>query len=102
MNPAESPPTSADAPADVGAASGAGGLSAAVDAEVDARGMACPLPILKAKKALATLTSGQVVRVLATDPGSRRDFEAFARQTGNTIVAQSAVDGVFSFDLRRR
>ena len=73
-----------------------------IDAEVDARGLACPLPILKAKKALATLASGRCLRVLATDPGSRRDFQAFARQTGNAIVAQSEADGVFTVVLRRR
>ncbi|MFT3802741.1 MAG: sulfurtransferase TusA family protein [Burkholderiaceae bacterium] len=55
-------------------------------AEVDARGLNCPLPILKAKKALSTLASGQVLKVLATDPGSVRDFNAFARQTGNALV----------------
>lgn len=59
------------------------------DAEVDARGLNCPLPILKAKKALATISSGQVLKVTATDPGSKRDFEAFARQTGNALVGQT-------------
>ena len=57
-----------------------------VAGEVDARGMNCPMPILKAKKALSGLVSGQVLKVLATDPGSRRDFAAFAKQTGNTLV----------------
>jgi len=56
--------------------------------EVDARGLNCPLPILKAKKALAELQSGQLLRVLCTDPGSTRDFQAFARQTGNTLIEQ--------------
>lgn len=59
-----------------------------IDQEVDARGLNCPLPILKAKKALAQMTSGQVLRVLATDPGSMRDFQAFSRQTGNELVGQ--------------
>ena len=59
-----------------------------IDQEVDARGMNCPLPILKAKKALAHMASGQVLRVLATDPGSVRDFQAFSRQTGNELVSQ--------------
>lgn len=54
--------------------------------EVDARGLNCPLPILRAKKALSTLVSGEVLKVIATDPGSVRDFNAFARQTGNTLV----------------
>ena len=54
--------------------------------EVDARGLNCPLPILKAKKALAELQSGQLLRVLSTDGGALRDFQAFARQTGNELV----------------
>jgi TusA-related sulfurtransferase len=54
--------------------------------EVDARGLMCPLPILRAKKALADMESGQILKVLATDPGSQRDFAAFAKQTGNEIV----------------
>lgn len=74
----------------------------AFDREVDARGLNCPLPILKAKKALADLTSGQVLKVVATDPGSRRDFEAFARQTGNAMVGQSEADRVWTFFLKRR
>ncbi|WP_018913997.1 sulfurtransferase TusA family protein [Thiomonas sp. FB-6] len=73
-----------------------------VDAEVDARGMNCPLPILKAKKALSAMQSGQVLRVLATDHGSMRDFQAFARQTGNELVAQTEQAGVISHLLRRR
>ena len=60
------------------------------------------LPILRAKKALATLQSGQLLRVLATDPGSVRDFQAFAQQTGNTLVAQSESAGEFTHVLRRR
>jgi tRNA 2-thiouridine synthesizing protein A len=58
--------------------------------ELDTRGMTCPLPILKAKKALADMGSGEVLKVLATDPGSVRDFQAFARQTGNDLVEQQA------------
>ncbi len=73
-----------------------------VDGEVDARGMNCPLPILKAKKALSAMHSGEVLRVLSTDPGSMRDFQAFARQTGHQLVAQTEQDGVFSHLLRRR
>ncbi|MBU6441836.1 MAG: sulfurtransferase TusA family protein [Betaproteobacteria bacterium] len=73
-----------------------------VDVEVDARGMNCPLPILKAKKALSAMQSGQVLRVLATDHGSMRDFQAFARQTGNELVAQTEQAGVISHLLRRR
>jgi tRNA 2-thiouridine synthesizing protein A len=70
--------------------------------EVDARGLNCPLPVLKAKKALADMTSGQVLKVLATDPGSMRDFQAFARQTGNELVEQASQDSEFIHYLRRR
>ena len=70
--------------------------------EVDARGLNCPLPILKAKKALSELTSGQLLRVLSTDPGSVRDFQAFARQTGNELVEQQTTDEQFVHVLRRR
>jgi tRNA 2-thiouridine synthesizing protein A len=70
--------------------------------EVDTRGLNCPLPVLKAKKALADMTSGQVLKVLATDPGSMRDFQAFARQTGNELVEQESQDSEFVHYLRRR
>jgi TusA-related sulfurtransferase len=70
--------------------------------EVDARGLNCPLPILKAKKALAEIQGGQLLKVLCTDPGSVRDFEAFARQTGHALVAQTAEGGEFIHVLRRR
>lgn len=70
--------------------------------ELDTRGLNCPLPILKAKKALAELTSGQVLKVVATDPGSLRDFQAFARQTGNAMVGQDEADRVWTFYLKRR
>jgi TusA-related sulfurtransferase len=59
--------------------------------DLDTRGLTCPLPILKAKKALATLASGNLLRVVSTDPGSMRDFAAFARQTGHTLVEQTEV-----------
>jgi len=74
----------------------------AFDREVDARGLNCPLPILKAKKALTELGSGQVLKVVSTDPGSPRDFQAFARQTGNELVGQSEVDGTWTVFLKRR
>ena len=74
----------------------------AFDREVDARGLNCPLPILKAKKALAELGSGQVLKIVSTDPGSLRDFQAFARQTGNQMVGQSEADKVWTFFLQRR
>jgi len=70
--------------------------------EVDARGLNCPLPILKAKKALADMASGQVLKVLATDPGSVRDFQAFARQTGNELLEQTSASDEFVHFLRRR
>ncbi len=70
--------------------------------EIDTRGLNCPLPILKAKKALATLQSGDVLKVLSTDPGSVRDFQAFARQTGNELVEQTNVGNEFVHLLRRR
>lgn len=70
--------------------------------EVDARGLNCPLPILKAKKALAEMASGEVLRVLATDPGSVRDFQAFARQTGNELIEQATAGSDYLHLLRRR
>jgi tRNA 2-thiouridine synthesizing protein A len=70
--------------------------------ELDARGLNCPLPILKAKKALAEMKSGDILRVLATDPGSVRDFQAFARQTGNTLVGQSESGEEFTFFMKRK
>ena len=70
--------------------------------EIDTRGLNCPLPILKAKKALAEMVSGEVLKVVATDPGSTRDFQAFARQTGNELLEQSAANGEFVHFLRRR
>ena len=72
------------------------------DKELDTRGLNCPLPILKAKKALADMTSGEVLKVMATDPGSVRDFQAFARQTGNDLVQQDNVGPEFLHYLRRR
>ena len=72
------------------------------DKELDARGLNCPLPILKAKKALADLTSGQTLKVIATDAGSVRDFQAFAKQTGNELVAQDTVGTDFVSVLKRR
>ncbi len=70
--------------------------------ELDTRGLNCPLPILKAKKALAEMSSGEMLKVIATDPGSMRDFQAFARQTGNELVEQSNVADEFIHVLRRR
>ena len=70
--------------------------------EIDTRGMNCPLPILKAKKALADMKSGDVLKVVATDPGSVRDFQAFARQTGNELLEQRTQADEFIHYLRRR
>lgn len=73
-----------------------------VDKELDARGLNCPLPILKAKKALADMTSGQVLRVVSTDAGSVRDFQAFAKQTGNELIEQQSVGTEYFSLLKRR
>ncbi len=73
-----------------------------IDKEIDTSGLNCPLPILKAKKALSELSSGQVLKVIATDPGAWRDFEAFARQTGNPLLQREQTDAQFSFWLQRR
>jgi tRNA 2-thiouridine synthesizing protein A len=70
--------------------------------ELDTRGLNCPLPILKTKKALADMVTGEVLRVLSTDPGSTRDFQAFARQTGNELVEQTQNGNEFVHVLRRR
>ena len=70
--------------------------------DLDTRGLNCPLPILKAKKALADMASGDTLRVYSTDPGSMRDFQAFARQTGNELVEQSTAGSDFIHLLRRR
>ena len=72
------------------------------DLEVDASGLNCPLPILKAKKALAGLNSGKVLKLVSTDPGAQRVFEAFAKQTGNALIAQESIGNAQAFFLRRR
>lgn len=72
------------------------------DKEIDTRGLNCPLPILKAKKALADMTSGQTLKVIATDAGSVRDFQAFAKQTGNELVEQQTLGTDFITVLKRR
>jgi TusA-related sulfurtransferase len=73
-----------------------------VNKEIDTRGLNCPLPILKAKKALADMVSGDVLKVVSTDPGSVRDFQAFARQTGNELVEQTSALDEFIHLLKRR
>jgi tRNA 2-thiouridine synthesizing protein A len=70
--------------------------------EIDTRGLNCPLPILKAKKALTELTSGELLKVVATDAGSVRDFQAFAKQTGNELVSQETAGSEFIHVMRRR
>lgn len=72
------------------------------DAELDARQLACPMPVLLAKKSLSKLASGEVLRILATDKQSPKDFAVFCRQTGNELVSSSEKDGEFTFYLRRR
>lgn len=68
---------------------------------LDARGLNCPLPILRTKKALGTLSSGQVLQVTSTDPGSVKDMQAFARQTGNELLSTAEAAGEFVFYLKR-
>lgn len=72
------------------------------DKELDARGLNCPLPILRAKKTLAELTSGQVLRIVATDPGSVKDFQAFAKQTGNELLSSAENNKEFEFYIKRK
>lgn len=71
------------------------------DMELDARGLNCPLPILRAKKSINDLESGQVLHIIATDPGSVKDFEAFCKQTGNELVSSGETNGEFTFDIRK-
>ena len=73
-----------------------------IDKEIDTRGLNCPLPILKAKKALADMASGQTLKVVATDSGSVRDFQAFAKQTGNELIDQPTVGVEYIHVMRRR
>ncbi|HDP88892.1 MAG: sulfurtransferase TusA family protein [Chromatiales bacterium] len=69
--------------------------------ELDARGLNCPLPILRTKKAIAELNSGDVLKVVATDPGAVKDFEAFCKQTGNELVEHSEAGGEFTFFIKK-
>ena len=71
------------------------------DAELDAKGLNCPLPILRAKKAITALDAGQVLKIIATDPGSVKDFEAFCNQTGNELMSSAEVDGAFEFMIKK-
>ena len=72
------------------------------DRHLDVQGLNCPLPILRTKKALSEMISGQLLHVLATDPGAVKDFHAFARQTGNTLVESNEDGPVFEFVFRRK
>ena len=73
-----------------------------VTKEIDTRGLNCPLPILKAKKALTDMQSGQLLKVVSTDGGSLRDFQAFSKQTGNELLSHSAAQKEFTFFMKRK
>ena len=72
------------------------------DRELDVKGLSCPLPILRTKKALSEMTTGQVLRVLATDAHAVKDFQAFAKQTGNELLATTELEQVFEFLFKRK
>jgi tRNA 2-thiouridine synthesizing protein A len=71
------------------------------DTELDASGLNCPLPILRAKKSLAGMQSGQILHIIATDPGSVKDFEAFSKQTGNELMESKEEAGKFYFLIKK-
>jgi tRNA 2-thiouridine synthesizing protein A len=73
-----------------------------LDKELDARGLNCPLPILRAKKALNEMQSGQVLKIVATDPGSLKDFQAFSKQTGNELLSHAEAQKEFTFFMKRK
>ena len=77
-------------------------LNIAVDKEIDTRGLNCPLPILRAKKALADMLQGQVLKVVSTDPGSNRDFQAFCKQTGHELLEHSEANREFTFFMKHK
>jgi len=72
------------------------------DKELDARGLNCPLPILRTKKSLTDMLSGQILKIMATDPGSVKDFQAFSKQTGNELLEHAATNGEFVFFMRKK
>lgn len=72
------------------------------DKELDARGLNCPLPILRTKKSLTDMLSGQILKIMATDPGSVKDFQAFSKQTGNELLEHAAANGEFTFFMRKK
>lgn len=73
-----------------------------IDKELDARGLVCPLPILRTKQSLAEMTSGQILKIVATDPGATIDFQVFAEQTGNDLLSMSETDEEFIFILKKK
>lgn len=73
-----------------------------VDKELDARGLNCPLPILRAKKALTEISSGKILKITSTDPGSVKDFQAFAKQTGNELLESAEARGEYTFYVRKK
>jgi tRNA 2-thiouridine synthesizing protein A len=77
-------------------------MSTNFDKDLDARGLNCPLPILRAKKALTEMTSGQVLRIVATDPGSVKDFQAFSKQTGNELLSHAEANREFTFFMKKK
>ncbi|MBM3344733.1 MAG: response regulator SirA [Betaproteobacteria bacterium] len=77
-------------------------MTVAFDKELDARGLNCPLPILRTKKTLSDMSSGQVLKILATDPGSTKDFQAFAKQTGNALLSSGEADKVYTFFMQKK
>jgi tRNA 2-thiouridine synthesizing protein A len=72
------------------------------DKELDARGLNCPLPILRTKKSLAEMQSGQVLKIMATDPGSVKDMQAFAKQTGNELLSSAEAGGEYMFFMKKK
>lgn len=71
------------------------------DTELDARNLACPLPVLRAKKTIAEMTSGQILKLIATDPGSVKDFDAFCSQTGNELLSSTEQNGEYHFLIKK-
>jgi len=72
------------------------------DKELDARGLNCPLPILRSKKALGEIATGQILKIIATDPGAIKDFQAFAKQTGNELLSSAEAGGEYTFYMKKK
>ena len=72
------------------------------DKELDARGLNCPLPILRSKKALGEIATGQILKIIATDPGAIKDFQAFAKQTGNELLSSAEAGGEYTFFMKKK